>query len=805
MLLALLCLFVASEARAQVSGISYTFSPSVDYEFRGEQTGLSDGLLLGGKIGFGFGQFFELRGQYMTSADLTTDFTDLALPNFVDSLQANHEVNLKRYGGEVKANLSKGKLLPFVTLGTGVQSIQLLSREEQKQIYLSAGAGIVLSLADRYTLTLEARNTNYRFNTGRHLMTAFDHEDYGTSPADFDSEDHSNWAASASLQLYLGGRRPDKMSELDKAYFSSLTNGINGLRGTLEPSAGKMFFHDDLPFRDTWMAGVSAGMDFGPYVGIRGFYWQGLEDDELTKFDKVSMYGGEMRMRLNTNTGVVPLLMLGGGKIDVNEDEYLGKPLESDSLNTVYGAEDKGFAMGGLGLNIPLTSNLNVFGSGRAILTSGTPVDDLDEPSEIQTSMFYSAGVRLSFGKRAEDPNALVSSKMDAALAMQQSKNDEEANLLKAQHEARVVELERRLNEAYEENDAERVESLQKEKELVQGILGELDSREARRKQQEMQAAQNAAQMQMGGGSIIQMTPAEFESLIEEIKENPNGGAPAQQVAPAAPDNSAVDAVKEQEMNRRFGEIEKMLIQMQERQNNPPPSDSKEKSDNSGGDSEYNMAMLELLREMNSKLDDRDKQLSQQLERQARAAKKDRKKQSRWMKNTEKQRKEESRILEPMLDNYIVNDSIPVNPDLPEDSFFRQIRYSGMSAFTGFNLGGSNTWNLGLRWHYGLGAKQKVEFMPEAFFGVGSSAAYGITGNLVVPVSIKQLPAMKPYFGTGFGIMQIEQGESEKARGAFNIIIGSYLDVGKGRLYVDLTGRNLFRNNQLIAGYRLPF
>ncbi len=798
LLLALLCLFVATEVSAQVSGISYTFSPSADYEFRGKKTGLDDGLMLGGKIGFGFGQFFELRGQYMTSANLETNFTDFGLPNFVDSLQTTREVDLKRYGGEVKANLSNGKLLPFITLGTGVQSIQLGSQETQKQIYLSAGAGIVVSLADRYTLTLEARNTNYRFNTGRHLLTVLDHAEYGTNPADFDSEDHSNWAASASLQLYLGGRRPDKMSELDKAYFSSLTNGVKGLRGTLEPAAGKMFFHDDLPFRDTWMAGVSAGMDFGPYVGIRGFYWQGLEDEKLTEFDKISMYGGEMRMRLNTNTGVVPLLMLGGGKIDI-QDEYVGKKVQQDSVSVVYKTDDKGFAMGGLGLNIPLSNNLNVFGSARALLTSGTPVDELDEPSEIQTSMFYSAGVRLSFGQKADDPNALVQNKMDAALAIQQSKNDEEANLLKTQHEARVVELERRLNEAYEEADLEKVESLQKEKELVEGILTELDTREAKRRKAEMEARQSSV---IGNetGSVIKMTPAEFESLIEEIKENPNG----QVASPVAPvqDNAAVETLQQQEMNRRFSEMEKMLIQMQERQNNA--KDSSESSEKVPSD-DYNMAMLELLREMNNKLDKQDNELAEQMEKQTKEAKKSRKQQGKWMKQQDKENKRQALIEEPMLDNYIVQDGEPVNPDLPEDSFFRKIKYNGMSAFTGFNLGGSNTWNLGLRWHYGLGEKQKLEFMPEAFFGVGSSAAYGITGNIIVPVSIKQLPAMKPYIGSGFGIMQIEQGSSEKARGAFNIIIGSYVNVGKGRMYIDLTGRNLFRNNQLIAGYRLPF
>ncbi|RMF20545.1 MAG: hypothetical protein D6765_16765, partial [Bacteroidetes bacterium] len=151
-------------SQAQVSGISYTLSPAGEYTWWDNRAGLDDGFLAGGKLGIGFGEYLELRGSYLRSLDLKTDFADFGAPILLDSLFTPRDVDLTRWGGELKANFSRGHLLPFLTLGTGIQSIQLDTFAKNEHIYLSVGAGIVLSLGDRYTLTLEARNTAYNFN-----------------------------------------------------------------------------------------------------------------------------------------------------------------------------------------------------------------------------------------------------------------------------------------------------------------------------------------------------------------------------------------------------------------------------------------------------------------------------------------------------------------------------------------------------------------------------------------------------------------------------------------------------------------
>jgi hypothetical protein len=141
-----------------------------------------------------------------------------------------------------------------------------------------------------------------------------------------------------------------------------------------------------------------------------------------------------------------------------------------------------------------------------------------------------------------------------------------------------------------------------------------------------------------------------------------------------------------------------------------------------------------------------------------------------------------------------------------DSSKVSKVTYTGMSGFAGFNIGKgrNNTFNFGLRWHYKTGIGS-LEFMPEAFFGLGTPSNFGLMANIIQPIKVSSLGLITPYIGTGFGFMQIGSDGEDKLNTAFNIILGAYLNVGGGRLYVDLTGRNLFKNNQLIAGYRFNF
>ncbi len=531
-LLLLLALLISRLSFSQVAGLSYTFAPSGEHVWWHDQAGLENGLLVGGKLGFGFGEFFELRGSYLQGLNLKTDFTDFGLRGFDPKFYNQQEVELTRWGGEIKANISRGRLLPFLLLGTGVQSIALKDAPESQQIYLTAGAGITVGLADRLTLILEARNTAYRYGAGIHLLTDQDKADLGVSNVDFMKEELNNWSIGAAIQLYLGGRSPGKMSELDKAYFKSFTGSSGGLNLGLEAVVGQINFDNDLIFRDTRVLGASAGFDLGPYIGIRGFYWKGMEKESWTKFDELSLWGGEMRMRLNTSGGIVPFIMLGGGKLDV-QSGYQPKASVNTDTTTNFNLNDfdTPFAMGGAGLLVPLTKNFKIFGSARVLLTSTPPLDDLYAPEEVNSSWFYSAGIKLNFGKKNRSPEEIVNQQIADQLAAQKAKNDARAEALKQQYEQRIVNLEQELIKAYEENDLEKAAVIKKEKEEVKQVVQELENREAPPAGADVLVVEPTLEKQapptqaspgisvVPSGSEIRMTPAEFQNLIEEIFE----------------------------------------------------------------------------------------------------------------------------------------------------------------------------------------------------------------------------------------------------------------------------------------------
>ena len=360
--------------------------------------------------------------------------------------------------------------------------------EATKQIYAQVGAGVKFSLGDRSTLMVEARNTRYNYNTVRNLLTDEDRADLGVVEDDIEVKEMRNWSLAASIQFYLGGRRPGTLSDLDKAYFRTFTDGLQGVRTPFEPTVSRMNFHEDLGFRNTWMLGASLGFDFNPYVGLRGFYMQGVEDGPVsTDFDPLSIYGGELRLNLNAaGSGLTPYLIAGGGNIRAGDD-YVGR----DSMMV----ENQAFAMGGVGVSLPFSNRLKVFGNVRALLTSNTAIEDLQQTDDIQESWMTSFGVNLTLGKKAKSGNAFQLDMMEASRAEQRIANEMEQKALKEKYEAQILELEGKLNEAYAQKDIEEAAAIMKEKEFAEQVVEEIEKQEVEKVQKEqLQQAQQQQQ-----------------------------------------------------------------------------------------------------------------------------------------------------------------------------------------------------------------------------------------------------------------------------------------------------------------------
>jgi hypothetical protein len=501
-------------------------------------------------------------------------------------------------------------------LGTGIQKIELENTPEREQIYLTAGLGLKIGIANRMTLTLEGRNTAYRYNAGANLLTAQDKIDLNEVNNPFQMEDLTNWSAAASLQFYIGGRKPGQMSDLDRAYFDSFTRGSGGLN-----------------------------VGLGPYIGLHGFYWRGLEDDSFTKFDKLAMYGGEMRLRLNTGGGMVPFVMLGGGKLDV-QNGYAGKKVvATDSLGiSLSGADDRGFAMGGAGLLIPLTKNFKVFGSARAVLTAGSPVDDLTAPEEIHTSWFYSAGIKLNFGRRNKNPNDIVQDKINEQLLAQQEANDAKVEELKLQYDQKVLELENALIQAYAEQDLEKAAILKEEKQQVEQVVEELENIDEPVVEESPIVVNptienttaptppvtnpvvtpttptlgNQTVTMTSTGSEIRMSPAEFENLIEEILEGADAAPITTYTQPALYSNGEISsyqpmpsAPRDEELLKRIENLENLLSQV----NQPDSTTTVQVQVENEGRTETETKLLALMYQVDQKLNSNNQKVNELIER----------------------------------------------------------------------------------------------------------------------------------------------------------------------------------------------
>ncbi len=840
-------LFYSTTSSAQVQGISYTLSPFAEYSWFNENSGLENGFLGGVQLGLGFGEYVELRGLYSTGLSLQSDLSNFG---FVPTKQqildyTPLDIKLNRYGGEMKLNMSKGEFLPYFTIGTGIQSIGIDTFEAAKQIYVNAGAGIKISAGDRYTLGLQAVNHTYNYNAVNSLMSSSEKETYGLTEVSTENEKLSNWSARASLVLYIGGRRPGEITDIDRAYFDNFSGGFQGLNIPLEANISKMDFHEDLPYRDTWMGGVSAGLNFGPLVGVRGFYWKSFEDGIASKFDDLSMYGGEARFKLNEGKGFTPWITIGGGNIHV-EPEYTGVN------DTILVPENKGFAMGGFGVNLPFSKYVNATGFVRSVLTTSQNIEDLAGPDQLNNSWNYGVSLNFNLGKNQQEIEVVKQDAFDAYILSSDQENAAATEELKNQYENRIKALEAQLSQAVADQDLAAVKELNKEKTQAEQVIDELNKSTYGVNPPVMQNPAAPANNQVApvqiqsSGSEIRMSPAEFQLLIREILEATRNGGGTTQALPPAGNNEAESALSDfkkelqlEKVNNSLNELKTQISAMTQAQGQLAKTDenlanelsrliavsetSAQRIQNQIDKSNKNIELLQDRQmQLEKGLSDKDLQIqsfqSDQLNKELEFTNR-RIEDLRTMMITTLEKMQKTQVVEKdtrqsdtvFVQNQTVSNRTIVSTAEGYDnsgSFFSKFHYRGMSGFAGFSVGGSATFNLGYRLHYQIGSdSSNLEFMPESFFGFGSPSSFGITANGIYHLDgLTKSEYINPYVGLGVGFMKIGDSQNQdKLSGALNFIVGTSLNVWAGDMYVDFTARNLFKYNQLVVGYRFPF
>lgn len=756
--------FIASYGHAQMKDITVTLQPTASYNWFDKNTAIEDGVMYGGRIGFGFGESIELRGVYEKSADLknTIKNFDIFSPDFIENFNAR-AVEIERFGGEFKANIpTRGTFVPYLTLGAGVQKLtvdvaavgEAESKLKSEQVYLNLGLGTQIRLGERVFLNLEAKNTV--FNMDPNSVLYQDGQDQSDIEGWLEDNNNSrmyNWSVLAGLQIYLGGRSATDMDPLDRAYRNKFSGGLGNFKLIFEPAGAFINFDNDSNLADTYLLGGRLGFDLNQYVGFRGYYYQATKNEQISfDFDKMAMYGGDFVAKLNVSRGLVPYLTVGGGYLNVNSNDYIGK----DGLT---GASSGYFAKGGLGLNVPLGTNLEVFGDASMMFTSERDADQLQNiisPDELKTHTMYTVGLRLQLGKKS-NPDEILQREID-------SRVEDRTKM----YQKRIDELESELSDAYKNNDTDKAVRIIEEKKQLESDL----NNEKRDIQTNAKSTETKIPVQE---SRVQMTPKELEDMIEKVIQGVD-------------EESRGPKTTEDRMDR----LERLLLEVNTgvyRENLPPA-----RQENA------NQQIIDKLNDLDKKIETNKDRLN--LITLGNVVQGAGGQDKTVIINSGQQAPAAPQMMQPSGNLNVTTDANG-NTVVKADEQSAGVATGwvvneGMSIFTGAAFAKDVSMVIGIRGNYKF-TNTPFKFMPDIYIAPGKNTGFGVNANVVLPFAVNAGIIGEPYAGLGLGYNQAA-GESTFAP---NLVVGTSFNILGGKLFADYTAHNFFDIHQISIGYKL--
>ena len=512
-------------AVAQVKDISFAIAPTAEYVLWNKKSAIENGFMVGGYVGFGFGKNLELLGSYSQSLGLKSRIDGFSAPDNIKAVFTPTDVNVHSWGGELKGNIPMTySFQPYITLGSGIQTVKA-NQTTQDAIYFAFGLGSKFNLTRRLTLNVQARGTHFNSDASNilHNPSEAKTSTYNQWITDnVSNKNMLNWSLQAGLQLYLGGRNPDELTELDNSY----TN-LKNFKVVVAPAIGYIDFDSDNNFRNTYLAGASLGFDFTEYIGVRGFYYQAMKDEKVSlDFDKLSLYGADFLARLNVSNGVVPYITVGAGYLNVGNG-YQGKVATVENKSSI-------FAKGGIGLAIPLSKHLELFGVANLLYTTGneSASNALKSPNKLQSNVFYNAGIRIKFAKENEKytyqdlANEIHTSEIKEGKEQVKVQNNTKTMPISQKqkdidyYNAQIATVEKQIQLAYRQNDINNASLLLKEKEKWEKLRNNY-------------VAENIPYPSENQTNLVRMTPEQLQTLISEIVnkiEEGEGKTPDQRI-----------------------------------------------------------------------------------------------------------------------------------------------------------------------------------------------------------------------------------------------------------------------------------
>jgi len=380
-------------AAAQFRDVGYTFEPTIQGILDSDNASLQDEPLYGGALGLSFGRYLQVNAEYLANNGASTNFTN------VDRLSGllDRELDVRRYGARLRLNLLDRRVIPYLTVGTGVLELAPRGVDDTRTVYGLGGGGFAFRLQDQFRFSVSGEVLGYRYDPVATYLGPSGASNFGTG-----TELVRTPALTASVSLFLGGRSLDEETVVDAALQEQFGGGgvLSNTRLFVNPIYGRIEFNDALGFpKDQNVFGLHAGVDLGPYVGLRGFYWRGtagenLGDDLGGGFEDIRTYGSELQLRLNLELGrgFVPYARVGGGYLDVQTD------YADDLPDGAVVPDDRFFGITGAGLEVPVTRSLKLSGGVRGLLMSNPNVVQAGDAGDLYGSTMYTAGVEFRLG-----------------------------------------------------------------------------------------------------------------------------------------------------------------------------------------------------------------------------------------------------------------------------------------------------------------------------------------------------------------------------------------------------------------------
>ncbi|TVR59439.1 MAG: hypothetical protein EA422_14990 [Gemmatimonadales bacterium] len=356
-------------ALATAQDVSYSVFPTFEELRWDDAWGLEDARMPGIRVGIDFGPFFSLQPFYAWKDGV--GIRDGLEPTEGSEVAGSYDLQL--LGAEFQVNFGHGAIAPFVKGGGGVLRTEDDVAGRRDRILLRGGGGVSFALGDR------ARGEVFgeRFTT--RLPSPF-------IPGAVDSDDVPDDGLVNSLVVGAGLRLP-------------VGGGYRATEGTfgilpgiyIEPYVSRIDFDSRLRLPRQYTAGGRAGIDLNQNVGLRAFYWRGVNDD-IDEWDDLDSYGAELQFALNTGPGISPFLLVGAGRINFKDDFR--------DLDDVARSREDHLTLGG-GFAIGLGDNTRIeLGARSLFMTVDEEIGDVTSPDQLVANWQYSAGVSVALGAR---------------------------------------------------------------------------------------------------------------------------------------------------------------------------------------------------------------------------------------------------------------------------------------------------------------------------------------------------------------------------------------------------------------------